>query len=249
MGPLLGLVFGLAARQPSFWITAGANALFGLVILLAFRWTPERDRARDHDGTSLQAAIRTLRGDRQFLLLLLAMFLSMFAYAQQESTLIQYVSVEGGTMAITLVGALMITNGVTIVVFQFPMLKLMGRYGLYTRVYTGVVLFTAAFIGYALLPVAGLVPWIATTWLLSVGEAILFPTLQIQVDRMAPVGLKGSYFGAAGLSALGFGIGPFIGGFTLEHLGGPATFWLTALSTVLCGACYWLASRHAPAAA
>lgn len=249
VGPLLGLVFGLAARQPSFWITAGANALFGLVILLAFRWTPERDHASNHDGVSLQAAIRTLRSDRQFLLLLLAMFLSMFAYAQQESTLIQYVSVEGGTMAITLVGALMITNGVTIVVFQFPMLKLMGRYGLYTRVYTGVVLFTAAFIGYALLPVAGLVPWIATTWLLSVGEAILFPTLQIQVDRMAPVGLKGSYFGAAGLSALGFGIGPFVGGFTLEHLGGPATFWLTALSTVLCGVCYWLASRHAPAVA
>lgn len=247
VGPLLGLVFGLAARQPSFWITAGANALFGLVILLAFRWTPERERASNHDGTSLLGAIRTLRADRQFLLLLLAMFLSMFAYAQQESTLIQYVSVEGGSIAITLVGALMITNGVTIVVFQFPMLKLMGRYGLYTRVYTGVALFTAAFIGYALLPVAGLIPWIATTWLLSVGEAILFPTLQIQVDRMAPVGLKGSYFGAAGLSALGFGVGPFIGGFTLEHLGGPATFWLTALSTVLCGVCYWLASRHAPA--
>jgi hypothetical protein len=56
--------------------------------------------------------------------------------------------------------------------------------------------------------------------------------------------MKGSYFGAAGLSGLGFGCGPFVGGFLLEHLGGAATFSLTSLSIGVCGCCYWLASRQ-----
>ena len=79
--------------------------------------------------------------------------------------------------------------------------------------------------------------------MLSVGEAILFPTLQLQVDRMAPAHLRGSYFGAAGLSGLGFGAGPFVGGLLLEYAGGPATFWVTACAVIAGSACYWQASR------
>jgi MFS family permease len=82
------------------------------------------------------------------------------------------------------------------------------------------------------------------TWVLSVGEVILFPTLQLQVDRMAPPYMKGSYFGAAGLSGLGFGLGPFAGGFMLQHLGGPITFGLTACCSVLAGVCCRAASRR-----
>lgn len=244
IGPLAGLAFGLSARQPTFWITAAAYALFAVVVVVAFRYAPERPHEAGRTAVGLAGAIGILRADRQFLLLLAAMLLSMFAYAQQESTLIQYISVEGGEFAIALVTALLVTNAVTIVLFQFPLLRALGRYDPYVRAYIGIALFTAAFAAYAMLPVAGLLPWIATTWVLSMGEAILFPTLQLQVDRMAPPDMKGSYFGAAGLSALGFGIGPFIGGVLLEHVGGPVTFWLTALSTAFCAVCYRLAARH-----
>lgn len=245
IGPLIGLAFGLSARQSTFWITAVANAAFALVVAAAFRGTPPRVHVRGGSAISFAEAVGILRADRQFLLLLVAMFLSMAAYAQQESTLIQYVNVAGGAYAVTIVTALLVTNAVTIVTFQFPLLRALGRFDTYVRTYIGLTLFTAAFVGYALLPVTGLLPWVVTTWVLSVGEAILFPTLQLQVDRLAPPDMKGSYFGAAGLSAIGFGLGPFAGGFLLEHLGGPITFWLTALSTVLCGVFYWLASKHA----
>lgn len=248
-GPLIGLLFGLSARQPTFWFAAAANVVFGGVVVAAFHRTPAPRPAMGSQSVSFAGAVRILRADRQFLLLLVAMLLSMFAYAQQESTLIQYVSAEGGGAAITLVTALLVTNAVTIVVFQFPLLKLLQRYDPYVRTYFGVSLFTAAFVAYALLPVAGLLPWIVTTWVLSVGEAVLFPTLQIQVDRLAPPGMKGSYFGAAGLATLGFGVGPFVGGFLLEHAGGSVTFWVTSLASVMCGVFYWLASRHAPARA
>lgn len=245
VGPLLGLLFGLAARQPTFWIAAVVNALFGAIVIAAFRRTPEAAHIASRQATSLAGAVRVLRNDHQFLLLLIAMMLSMFAYAQQESTLVQHVSTAGGEAAVALVAVLVVTNAVTIVVFQFPMLKLLQRYDPYVRTHAGITLFAAAFVVYAFLPVSGIWPWVATTWVLSVGEAVLFPTLQIQVDRLAPTDMKGSYFGAAGLSAIGFGIGPFIGGFMLEHFGGTATFVLTAAACVLCGVFYWLASRHA----
>ena len=244
IGPLAGVIFGLSAQQASFWATAAAYGCFAAVILGAFRWTPEHAHLGRRAGTGLRGAVRVLRGDHRFLLLLLAMLLLMSAYAQQGSTLIQYINGEGGAHAVRLVTALLMTNAITIVVFQFPMARVLSAYGLQVRTYAGLILFAIAFVGYAVLPVEGLVRWVAATWVLSVGEAILFPTLQLQVDRIAPVGLKGSYFGAAGLAGLGFGIGPFAGGFLLEYLGGPATFSLMAGVIVVCAFCCWLASRH-----
>jgi MFS family permease len=194
-------------------------------------------------------AVRILRTDRPFLLLLIAMVFTMFAYAQQESTLIQHVTLEGGGLAVSLVTTLVVTNAVTVVLFQYPLLRALGGLDPYVRTYIGLSLFAAAFAGYAFLSAASLLPWMFVTWVLSIGEVILFPTLQLQVDRMAPPYMKGSYFGAAGLSGLGFGLGPFAGGFMLQHLGGPITFAATACCVVLGGLCCRLASsehRHEP---
>jgi predicted MFS family arabinose efflux permease len=92
--------------------------------------------------------------------------------------------------------------------------------------------------------VTGVLPWVLVTLVLSLGEVILFPTLQLQVDRLAPSHMKGSYFGAAGLSGIGFGLGPFVGGFMLQYLGGPITFWSTALCSVFGGVCCGLAAKQ-----
>lgn len=244
VGPLAGLVFGLSAMQAAFWLTAVAYAAFGAVLMLAFRLTPERAHHAGRNATTMADAVRILRTDRQFLLLLLAMTLTMLAYAQQESTLIQYVTLEGGPLTIGLVTTLLVTNAVTVVVFQFPLLRALAAVDPYVRTYIGQALFAAAFVGYGIVPVTGLWSWIVVTWVLSMGEVILFPTLQLQVDRLAPPDMKGSYFGAAGLSGLGFGLGPFVGGFLLQHAGGPVTFWATAGCTLLAGLCCRLASRQ-----
>lgn len=244
VGPLMGFGFGLSAMQAAFWVTAAAYALFAGAVVAAFRWTPERAHIAGRNATSLADAVRILRMDRSFLLLLLAMVLTMFAYAQQESTLIQHVTLEGGGLAVSLITALVVTNAVTVVIFQFPLLRALAGLKPYTRTYIGLTLFAVAFAGYAFLPVDSLLPWVGVTWVLSVGEVILFPTLQLQVDRMAPPHMKGSYFGAAGLSGLGFGFGPFVGGFMLQHAGGPFTFWVTALCSVLAGVCCRIASTR-----
>jgi MFS family permease len=110
-------------------------------------------------------------------------------------------------------------------------------------------LFVAGFVAYSFLPIGSYLGWIAATCVLSMGEAILFPTLNLQADRMAPEHLKGSYFGAINLSNLGFAAGPLLGGIMLQYLGGPITFVLTALVTLLGGASYRQSSRMRVAAA
>ncbi|MEO7192661.1 MAG: MFS transporter [Vicinamibacterales bacterium] len=247
IGPLAGILFGLSARQTTFWMTVAAYGLFAVVIMVAFRWTPEHAHRHDRRHVSLRAVVALLRVDHQFLLLLLAMLLVMTAYAQQGTTLIQYIAVKGGSLAVRLVTALLMTNAITIVLFQFPLLHALRAYELNVRTFIGLALFAVAFVWYALIPVNGLVTWIAATWVLSVGEAILFPTLQLQVDRLAPDGLKGSYFGAAGLAGLGFGLGPLAGGFLLEFIGGPATFVVMAATVGVAALCCGFASRHATA--
>jgi MFS family permease len=242
VGPLIGLAFGLSAMQAAFWVTAVAYALFAAAVVVAFSLAPEHAHIAGRNATRMTDAVRILRTDRPFLLLLLAMVFTMFAYAQQESTLIQYVTVEGGGLAVSLVTALVVTNAVTVVVFQFPLLRALAGLNPYTRTYIGLALFSSAFAAYAFLPADAMLPWIVVTWVLSVGEVILFPTLQVQVDRMAPPHMKGSYFGAAGLSGVGFGLGPFVGGFMLQYAGGAATFWATACCSVLGGLCCHRAS-------
>ena len=248
VGPLTGFLFGLTARQPTFWITGLIYSLYTIGLVSGFRKMPQvphhaAERAR------LQLVIRVLRNDSPFLFLLLANFLSMLAYAQQESTLVQYLNLNGPDVVLKLYTALIFTNTLTIVCFQFPLLRLLRAIDFYTRAYTGLALFAAGFVIFALLPVHTFSGWILGMWVLSMGEAILFPTLNLQVDRMAPAHLKGSYFGASALGGLGFAVGPLVGGFLLQYIGGSPTFAFTALLTGLGGLSYWKSSRVAAHAA
>jgi MFS family permease len=243
IGPLIGLIFGLAAQQATFWITCAVYSVFAGILLASFRLVPEVLPTAAREDTKLRAAVRTVRNDRRFLILLLANFLVMLAYSQLESTVVQYLTLESGGSAVGLVTALIMTNGITIVLFQFPLLRLLGRYALHVRANLGLALFATAFLTYAVLPAGSFPAWIFGTWILSLGEAILFPTISLQVDRLAPDHLKGSYFGATAFGGLGFAAGPLIGGFMLQYWGGAATFTVTALITSLAGLSYWQSSR------
>ncbi len=248
LGPLIGFVFGLATQQGTFFLTAVAYTVFGLVLARGFRHVPIRPRGSDDGAARLSQAIRAVNNDRRFLMVILATFLTYVAYAQVESTLVQYLNLDGGGNGISLATTVLATNGLTIIVFQFPLLHFLRRYDLHVRTQAGVALFVAGFLAYSVLPIDSYAGWIAATWVLSMGEAILFPTLNLQADRMAPDHLKGSYFGAITLSNLGFAAGPLLGGIMLQNLGGRTTFLLTALITLLGGVSYWQSSRMRGAA-
>ena len=248
-GPLMGFAFGLATQQRTFLMTALAYTIFGLMLAHAFHGAPEKLRSNAKQTARFSAALRTVNNDHRLLMVILATFLTYVAYAQVESTLVQYLNLNAGGNGTALATAVFATNGLTIILFQFPLLRLLRPYDLQLRIQAGMALFVAGFLAYSFLPVGSPAAWIVATWVLSMGEAILFPTLNLQADRLAPEHLKGSYFGAITLAGLGFAAGPLLGGIMLQYLGGPVTFVLTALITLLGGASYWQSSRMRMAAA
>ncbi len=78
---------------------------------------------------------------------------------------------------------------------------------------------------------------------LSIGEAILFANMNVHLDQMAHPALRGSYFGAASLYAIGYSLSPFIGGLIIDVLSGPALFAISAGLCVLVFGCYAVAPR------
>ena len=50
--------------------------------------------------------------------------------------------------------------------------------------------------------------WIGAIVVMSVAETILFPTMNVHIDRLAPDHLRGAYFGAASFYDLGFALAP-----------------------------------------
>ena len=229
IGPLLGVSYGLSARQETFLLLSVSYLLLGFIFFVGFRLAA--CQASHAAGPGMRAVLRVLWQDRGFLLLTMANMLLMLVYAQFESPLIQYLTRAGTPEVERLIGWLVSTNALTIVILQFPLLHLTANWSIKRRLQLGVAFFLSAQLQFALGDTAIWWHWIVAVILLSVGECILFPLLNVLVDQMAPEHLKGSYFGAASMSGLGIAIGALLGGWILANWGGS---WLYGCMALLC---------------
>jgi len=242
VGPLIGVMVGQGARQETFVVTAASYGLLGLAFLFGFR----RDCASQPAAVlTLGAMLRVVARDRAFMLFILANLLMMLVYAQMESPLIQYLTRAGAPEVETLVALLVATNAVTIITLQFPLLHLTRRWRVSLRLQFSILLMAGAQVLFAMSSPALHWPWLLAVFLLSVGEAVLFPLFNVLIDDMAPSHLKGSYFGASALSGLGWALAPLAGGSLLQVWDGPALFAVMTGICVLVFALYGAGSRQA----
>ncbi|WP_417357603.1 MFS transporter [Gallaecimonas pentaromativorans] len=242
LGPLLGVWAGLTAQQSTFYLTSASYVL--LVALLA--WAFGRGYRREDTSLARQGFGQTLsllRQDHSFLLLILANILLMFVFAHIDSSLIQYLTLAQVPKLIELISMLILVNAVTVMVLQFPLLKMMARMPVAKRMQIGLVLMGAAQLWYAFNPMSAYWGWIGATLVLSLGEVILFPNINVQIDSMAPPRLRGAYFGAGNLFSIGWSMAPLVGGWMLEHYSGRALYLAMAACTLLVMVLYVLASR------
>lgn len=118
IGPLLGVTYGLSARQETFLLLSASYLLLGMVFVIGFRLAG--CHTSQAAGPGMRAVLRVLWQDRGFLLLIMANLLLMLVYAQFESPLIQYLTRAGTPEVERLIGWLVTTNALTIVMLQFP---------------------------------------------------------------------------------------------------------------------------------
>ncbi|MEZ9138877.1 MULTISPECIES: MFS transporter [unclassified Shewanella] len=244
VGPMLGVWLGLTGEQSSFYITASAFAVLLVMLFWGFRHQSKIDltkKASDEEAYSgvtkpvaketRQQIFAILKQDKLFQCLILANTLCMFIYSQMDSSLIQYLTRAGAPDLLALISSMIFTNALVIISTQFILLKLMAKYSLIQRIQSGLVLLMCSQVWLALNPVDLFWGWIGAVVVMSLAETILFPTMNVHIDRLAPQHLRGAYFGAASFSEIGFAIAPLGGGIILDLLGGP---WLFIIGALLC---------------
>lgn len=243
LGPLFGIWAGLTGQQSSFIFTAYAYVALIIALLVVFKQSSQSSPKQQKSTANFRETLRLLASDQVFLVLIVANILMMFIYAQGDSSLIQYLTRANAPDLISLISSMIILNSVVIVCFQFPLLKLLEHLAVKQRIYIGIALLAVSQLVYAFNPVDYFAGWLVATFILSLGEAILFPSMNLQLDQLAPAHLRGSYFGAASLYSLGFAFAPLIGGIVLDSLGGPALFILGLMLCLLVAGLYLLTGR------
>ncbi|NAX45725.1 MFS transporter [Photobacterium halotolerans] len=241
-GPLVGLQLGFTGEQSSFYLVALAYLIYSVCFILAF-WQIRNTPQPPKNEQNFSQTLKVLARDKAFMVLILANTLVMYAYLHQETSLVQYLNGLGDKV-IALYTSMIFVNASVIVLLQFPLLKLLSGWSLYRRVYLGVALFASAFVLYASFPLdAPEWYWLLATFVLSLGEVILFPTFNLLIDRAAPDHLRGAYFGAGNLASIGVSLSPLAGGILLSLYGGPALFLSTACVLVVAGYLYRSSAR------
>jgi len=259
LGPMAGVWFGLTGQQSSFYITAGAFAFLLVLLYWGFSQHNKKSQAikeeennspvsskaanraanivtnkainKAKQNTSFKNILTILLQDKLLQCLIMANILCMFIYGQMDTSLIQYLNRAKVPGLLELISSIIFTNSLVIITSQFVLLKLMGRFSLVKRIQIGLVLLSFSQIWLAINPLDLFWGWIGAVIIMSFAEAILFPTMNVHIDRLAPDHLRGAYFGAASFYSLGFAIAPLIGGIILDSLNG---FWLFMISAALC---------------
>ncbi|MFD1218224.1 MULTISPECIES: MDR family MFS transporter [Microbulbifer] len=234
LGPIVGIWLGLSAQQSTFTLTALSYVFLWVGFLWAFSHTASGVslRLKRQAEHRFRDTLRVLKQDQVFLIIILANVLTLFIYAHMDTSLVQYLTLAGAPKLVELISAMILVNAGTIVFLQFPLLRILRRFSTAERIKIGLLVLAAGQVGFAVSPVEGYWSWLWVTFVVSLAEAVLFPTMSVQVDEMAPDHLRGSYFGASSFYSLGWSSAPFIGGIVLQWWSGAVLYWGTFL---LCG--------------
>ncbi len=243
VGPMLGVWLGLTGEQSSFFITVYAFAF--LLVLLAWGFKNQQVESNTQElnensevkqtsqPTSFRTTLQVLMQDRLLQCLILANVLCLFIYGQMDSSLVQYLTREHVPNLLELLSSIIFTNAMVIIFCQFLLLKMMSKRPILVRIRIGLVLLVISQLWFALNPVTLFIGWLGAVVIMSLAEAILFPTMSVHVDRIAPSNLKGAYFGATSFYDLGFAFAPLGGGLLLDAFNGPTLFAVCAAIAVI----------------
>ena len=225
-GPMFGLTLGLTASKETFFLVALICFFSFLTALVLFKKSMRARKKEKKVNTNFKLLFSIVKQDHAFLLFILAQALIMVAFIQIDAGLLQYLRMYEFEDLTALYASLIFANGMTIIIFQFPILRILKNVAVFNRAFIGVFLFIIAFIVFANVEAKNAQGIMFAVLILSMGECILFPTVSIIIDNMAPKHLKGSYYGVAELALMGIVLAPLIGGFLLQVYGG-FVLWIT----------------------
>lgn len=234
-GPMLGVVIaGVYPIAP--FLIAGAIAFFSIFLMSGI----PRDSAQTPTIGQPQSFLKTLitlKNDRTLIMFTCGCLLSTVVHGRFTLYLSQYLLVtHDSKRALETMAALLACNAISVILLQYQIGRFLKREQLRYWIAGGTSLFILGLIGFSLAD--SLVSWCVAMFIFTLGEMIIYPAEFLFVDTLAPEELRGSYYGAQNLAALGGALSPVICGFLLMHTPAPTMFYalsaLTAMGGFLC---------------
>ena len=235
VGPMLGvLIAGAFASAP--FLIAAAIAFFSIFLMTGIPADPAKVAPAGQAQSFLKTLI-TLKNDRTLILFTAGCLLSTVVHGRFTFYLSQYLLVTSNPRhTMEIMAALLACNAISVILLQYQVGRFLRREQLRQWIVAGTGLFILGLIGFSLAD--SLVSWCVAMFIFTLGEIIIYPAEFLFVDTLAPEELRGSYYGAQNLAALGGAVSPVICGFMLMHSPAPTMFYalsaLAALGGLLC---------------
>lgn len=244
VGPMIGtLLAGQDPRWP-FWLS-GLVALVALILFACGHKLlhPQLTQVGSHSQVpNFAATARVLKDDSRLILFTLGGVFSAIIYSKFTVYLSQYaVTANSAQHTYQLISAMLVTNGIGVVLMQYPVGRSIRQDNLMRWVVIGSLMLTLAMFGF--MQSTALPVWVLSMVIFTLGEVSLVPAEYLFIDAIAPEHLRGSYYGAQNLANFGSALSPILCGLVLTHAPTQAMFFMLIALAVAGAGMYWLGYR------
>ncbi|EXU73948.1 MFS transporter [Erwinia mallotivora] len=224
LGPIPGLLAANHHRETIMYATAFIYFIYLLLMIFGADWRFKKER--DLPEENFWQAFAFMLRHKKFTVFVLCNFIVMLIYAVFDTTLIQYINLSNPINPGEITAMVFIANAAGVILLQKPVMWLMRSSGITPRIVTGTFLLTLSQLAFLFSDTRSAWQMIFSTLLLTLGEIIVMPTLNIATDLLAPAGKRGITFGISNMAYLGTAVSPLLGGFLLQYAGVNALFFV-----------------------
>lgn len=250
VGSSLGVWLAGFSPMLPFLISGGLALVTVITLSWGIRNIPNRPAQAEIEQKplpkpNLRQTLSILAHDRRLIYFTLGSTLGSIVFGQFTGYLSQYlILTSDAVFAYKVIGAVMITNALIVIVFQYALSSRMRQATLLRWLFLGTVFFMIGLAGFMLAGPSVLI-WVIAMAIFSFGELIVIPAEYMFIDFIAPDNMKGSYYGMQNLSNLGGAINPVLCGFLLSYAAPPVMFIVLIASAAAGLLFFWLGHRLA----
>jgi MFS family permease len=212
LGPLLGLLFSTTTSLFPYLILGSFYIIYGFVNRHTMK---EAVIPITVNPTSVEKAANKTTPVVAYLLLLIGITFSYFAYAQFNSTVPQFFA--SSTLfrsGVTLYSMVLTMNAALILLLQLPVMNYSKKISSFFALQLSNYCFAFSLF---LLPKTNILfVLFLMVFFYSLGELFLGVRFDYLIDQLAPSNKKGFYFGLAEMTKLGNSIGPVVGAYLIQ---------------------------------
>lgn len=243
IGPAIGGFIATRSYFISFLAAALSSALYFFIILLFVRETRPEIGDGSRGPEEGNGGYGYLLRDHTFLLFCLAFAVMGIAYIQMMTIFPVYIK-DQYQIPESQFGLIMATNAAMVVLFQYPITRVLRRYRMGSAMALG-ALFTALGVG-AVAFSSSFGTFLLSMVIVTIGELIFAPASTAFVANVAPQDMRGRYMGVYGMTwGLSFGLGPVVGGMINDRLS-PVLIWPVMAAVGLLSAAAFLPIGRMP---